>query len=108
LATIAPDTPRNLGPGWPPKKVRDAKPKYPAIPPGTTVRGTLMVYELLVGVDGKVAQVWTLRSVKFDRPFPAFDQAQVRALKQWEFEPYHVNGAATPFCMSVTTYLNLN
>ena len=66
----------------------------------------MWIGELLLSGDGKVTHVWPLREVQLVPPFPETNQAIVDALRQWEFEPFLVNGAATPVCMTVT--LNIN
>jgi len=91
-----------------PKAIRDVAPRYPAIPAGTEIAQAIHHYEVLIGTDGKVSQVWTLGTTRFEPPFPKFDRAIVRAIKQWEFEPYRLNGVATPLCMSMTMNVDWN
>jgi len=62
----------------------------------------MWIGELLVGFDGKVAHVWTLRDVRFTPPFPAFNAAIVAAIQQWEFEPVVVESKPTPICITAT------
>ena len=88
-----------------PRKIRDAKPKYPSFPAGTVGSGG-WVGEALIGSDGKIAQVWTIREVTIKPPLPAFNQAIVNAIRQWEFDPTRVDGVPVPVCMTVTVSIN--
>jgi hypothetical protein len=90
-----------------PKKTRDVPPKYPPFPPGTVAGLRGWVGEALIGADGKVARVWTIREVTIKPPLPAFNQAIVDAIRQWEFEPARVDDVAVPVCMTVTISINL-
>ena len=89
-----------------PKKVRDVSPKYPELPPGTTVGG-IWVGEALVDTSGKVTRVWPIREIRVKPPFPAFNSAITDAIRQWEFEPLSVEGKSVPGCMTVTVHINL-
>ena len=105
-AKVVGQTPTRAGKGArPPKKLRDAKPKYPELPANTMASG-MWAGEMLLDTHGKVARVWTVREVEFTPPFPPFNQAIVDAMKRWEFTPVAVKGIATPVCMTVT--LNIN
>ena len=89
-----------------PRKVRDVSPKYPELPPGTTVGG-IWVGEALVDTSGKVYRVWPIREIRVKPPFPAFNSAITDAIRQWEFEPLLVQGNSVPGCMTVTVNINL-
>jgi TonB family protein len=65
------------------------------------------VGEVLIDESGKVERVWTIREVKWKPPFPAFNQANVDAIRQWRFEPLIVEGKAVPFCMTVSATIDL-
>ena len=39
---------------------------------------------------------------------PAFDQAALDAVRQWEYEPTLLNGVAVPVIMTVTVNFTLN
>ena len=88
-----------------PKKTRNVFPKYPAFPPGTVGSGG-WVGEALIGSDGKIAQVWTIREVTIKPPLPAFNQAIVNAIRQWEFEPTRIEGVAVPVCMVIAVNID--
>jgi outer membrane biosynthesis protein TonB len=89
-----------------PKKIRDARPKYPQLPPATTLGG-VWVGEVLVDAAGKVARVWTIRAFQITPAFPAFNKSIVDTIQQWEYEPLRMNNEALPFCMTVTININL-
>jgi outer membrane biosynthesis protein TonB len=88
-----------------PKKVRHVQPNYPEWRRGTVGSGFWMG-EFLVGTDGTVVQVWTVRAVKFTPPFPQFNQAIVNAIRQWQFEPLLLERRPVPFCATVTVQIN--
>src|SRR5262245_24234869 len=62
-----------------PKRTRHATPQYPVIPPETTTKGGPWIGEVLVDQQGSVVEVWTIRDVGFNPPFPAFNRAIVDA-----------------------------
>lgn len=85
--------------GFPRKRVHK-KPEWPALPGGTSVAGNWLG-ELLIRADGTVARVWSLREPKLEPAFPPFNEAIVKAVGQWQYEPWMVGGRATPFCVTV-------
>ncbi len=89
-----------------PKKLRDARPRYPKLPAGTRASG-MWIGEMLLDTKGKVSEVWAIREVQFTSPFPAFNKAIVDAIRHWEFEPVVVKGRPTPACMTVSVNINL-
>ncbi len=89
-----------------PKKIRDLRPKYPQLPPGTTLGG-VWVGEFVVDATGKVARVWTIRPLQIRPPFPAFNKSIVDAIQRWEYEPLRVDNEPRPFCATVTININL-
>lgn len=89
-----------------PKKIRDVRPKYPELPPGTTLGG-VWVGEFVVDVTGKVARVWTIRPLQITPPFPPFNKSIVDAIQRWEYEPLRVNNEPRPFCVTMSININL-
>lgn len=89
-----------------PKRTRGAHPNFPALPPGTTVSG-VWVGEVLVDATGKVARVWTVRPFQITPPFPPFNRSIVDAIQKWEYEPLRIGKESQPFCLTVTTTVNL-
>ena len=87
-----------------PKKTKNVRPRYPALPPGTRQRGLgVWIGEVLVDSEGKVAKVWTVREPELTPPFPAFTDAIIAAIRQWEYERLILpKGGPTPFCLTVT------
>jgi hypothetical protein len=88
-----------------PKKLRDVRPKYPELPSGTLGSG-MWLGEALIDSSGKVARVWPLREVRLVPPLPAFTDAIMDAVRQWEFEPVLVKGKAVSVCIVVTVHIN--
>lgn len=88
----------------PPKKVHDVSPQYPDLPPGTvpSLTGSTWAGEALIGRDGHVHEVFSLRDVVFDPPFPRFSKAIAEAVHGWRYAPIKIDGRAVPVCMPVT------
>jgi hypothetical protein len=74
-----------------PKKLRHVPPNYPELPPGTQASGAWLG-EILSDNSGKVARVWALREVRFEPPFPAFNNVIKDAIQQWEFQALLAKG----------------
>jgi TonB family protein len=84
-----------------PRKTRHVPPEYPLIAQSARVQG-VVILEVVVGSDGTVTDVRVLRSI------PLLDQAAIDAVRQWEFEPTYLNGAAVPVTMTVTVQFTLS
>jgi hypothetical protein len=105
-AKIAGREPLVVAKGVPaPRKVRNVVPVFPEHPADMASSG-MWSGEVLIGTDGKVSRVWTIREAQFTPPFPQGDQAIADAIRQWEFEPAVVKSEATPVCMKVTMNVN--
>lgn len=85
----------------PPTKIRDIRPRYPAIAQSARVQG-LVIIEAVVGPDGRVQNARVLRSV------PLLDQAALDAVRQWEYTPTLLNGLPVPVIMTVTVRFTLD
>jgi protein TonB len=83
-----------------PRKITDVRPVYPAIARSARVQGVVIV-ETTIDPAGNVGDVRVLRSI------PLLDQAAVDAVKQWQFEPTLMNGAAVPVIMTATVNFTL-
>jgi protein TonB len=83
-----------------PKKIKDVPPLYPPLATSARVQG-VVIMEVTIQPDGRVADVRVLRSI------PLLDQAAVDAVRQWEFEPTHLNGKAVPVIMTATVQFSL-
>lgn len=96
-------TPVRVGKSVPqPKRIHYVPPKYPALPPGTSKSPGVWAGEFLIGVDGKVAQVWPIREFRFMPPFPPFNQVIVDSIKNSLYEPLKIDGRAVPVCVTMT------
>jgi len=78
----------------PPKRVKSVSPSYPAAAQAIGQRGIVIV-QLVVGPDGKVASAEIVRSV------PPFDDAALAAVRQWEYEPTKVDGQPVSVSMTI-------
>jgi hypothetical protein len=105
-ATFVGSKPRMLR-EWqgPPKKVRDVRPTYPDLPPGTRSSG-MWIGEILLDTHGEVSHIWSIRQVRLTPPFPGFNNAILDAVRQWQFEPFVVESQARPLCMTVSVNIN--
>lgn len=84
----------------PPTKIVDVRPVYPPEAKEAGIQGVVII-ETTIDRDGKVRDTKVLRSV------PQLDQAAVDAVRQWEFTPTVVDGAAVPVIMTVTVSFKL-
>jgi protein TonB len=84
----------------PPTKIRDVRPVYPDIAQRARVQG-VVILEATIDPTGKIADLRVLRSI------PLLDQAALDAVRQWEYEPTHLNGIAVPVIMTVTVNFKL-
>jgi hypothetical protein len=89
-----------------PWRTRRVSPTYPAIPKGTT-GGGLWIGEILINVEGKVSEVWTIREVKLTPPVRSLNKAITDAVAKWEFAPAAVDDVPVPTCQTVTVNVNL-
>lgn len=83
-----------------PMQTRKVNPVYPAIAQSARVQG-VVILEALIDEQGRVANARVLRSI------PLLDQAAIDAVRQWEYVPTLLNGAAVPVIMTVTVQFTL-
>jgi len=86
------------GPFNPPKKIRHVVPRLPAEVSSTTWLGAVVVNE-----KGGITEVHRVRPVNSDS---AVDAAVQKAIRGWRYEPYMVNGTATPICLAVKVQIH--
>jgi protein TonB len=84
----------------PPAQLKKVEPIYPPIAQSARVQGIVML-QATIGPDGRVADAQVLRSI------PLLDQAAIDAVRQWEFAPTIVDGAAVAVTMSVVVQFSL-
>lgn len=84
----------------PPAKITDVRPIYPNEARAAGIQG-VVILEVRIEGDGRVSQARIMRSI------PALDAAAVDAVRQWQFTPTLLNGAATPVVMTVTVQFTL-
>jgi protein TonB len=78
-----------------PRKIRDVRPVYPEEARAAKVQGVVII-EARIATDGSIVDARILRSI------PMLDQAALDAVRQWQFEPTHLNGAPVEVIMTVT------
>ena len=79
-----------------PRKVKDVKPVYPEEAKQNKIQG-LVKLEAKIDEQGKVIDVRVVASAG-----PLLDKAAMAALRQWEYEPFLVNGKAKQVIFTVT------
>ena len=77
-----------------PKRTKTVPPAYPAEAQAQGLRG-IVILELVIDTDGKVASVDVVRSI------PPFDEAALSAVRQWEYEVTKLDGKPVRVRMTV-------
>jgi protein TonB len=83
-----------------PALIHRVEPEYPGVAVGGKVSGTVIL-EATVNESGAVTEVTVLRSIK------VLDQAAIKAVKQWRYQPLVLNGQPVPFILVVTVTFSL-
>jgi protein TonB len=97
----APLKPRRVGGSvQAPALIHRVEPNYPPIAVSAKVSG-MVILEATVNAAGEVTDVQVLRSI------PMLDQAAVKAVKQWRYQPLVLNGQAEAFILVVTLTFSL-
>jgi protein TonB len=76
------------------------EPVYPWIAISGKITGTVIL-EATVNEAGQVTDVKILRSI------PLLDEPSIAAVKQWRYAPLLLNGAPSPFILTVTLTFSL-
>ena len=84
----------------PPQKIKHVAPIYPAGALSSRALGTVLI-EAVVGVDGKIHDAKVVHSI------PSLDQAALDAVRQWEFTPSRINGAAVAVIITVLVQFSI-
>jgi periplasmic protein TonB len=83
-----------------PALVKRVEPNYPGVAVAGKVSGTVIL-EATVNETGAVTEVNVLRSIIL------LDQAAIKAVKQWRYQPLVLNGTPVPFILVVTLTFSL-
>jgi periplasmic protein TonB len=83
-----------------PALIRRVEPDYPGVAVAAKVSGTVIL-EATVNESGAVTDVKVLR------PILLLDQAAVKAVRQWRYQPLLLNGQPVPFILVVTVTFSL-
>ena len=83
-----------------PRLVHRVEPEYPPIAVSALIEG-MVILEATVDHTGAVKDARVLRS------HGVLDEAAVRAVEQWRYEPLLLNGKPTPFVLTVTVSFSL-
>ena len=99
-----PDPPKPVRIGGnitPPRLVHRVNPEYPPIAQTAQIEG-IVILEATVDTSGGVDEVRVLRS------HPFLQQAAIRAVEQWRYEPLVLNGQPMPFVLTVTVSFSVD
>jgi protein TonB len=97
----APAKPRRVGGEiQAPALISRVEPLYPGVAVSGKITGTVIL-EATVDEAGAVTAVSVLRSL------PVLDQAAVKAVRQWRYQPLVLNGKPEPFILVVTVTFSL-
>lgn len=77
-----------------PRRLKEVRSDYPVVAQQARVQG-IVTLGCHVSAEGKVVGVEVFRGI------PLMDEAAVRAVRQWEFEPTVVDGVAVPITVTV-------
>src|SRR5260221_9926468 len=95
VSILMPVMPVRVGNDVPvPRKVKDARPIYPADALSAGAQG-VVVLDATIEPDGKVSTARVVRSIPF------LDAAAVAAVSQWAYTPTVIDGRAVPVIMTV-------
>jgi periplasmic protein TonB len=83
-----------------PALLKRVEPDYPGVAVSGKVSGTVIL-EATVNEAGVVTEVNVLRSIIL------LDQAAIKAVKQWRYQPLILNGTPVPFILVVTLTFSL-
>jgi protein TonB len=83
-----------------PALIHRVEPTYPGVAVSAKVTG-LVILEATVDETGAVSDVKVLR------PIPLLDEAAIKAVKQWRYQPLMLNGIPVPFILTVTLTFSL-
>ena len=84
----------------PPALNRRVEPEYPSVAVSGKISGTVIL-EATVNEQGEVTDVTVLR------PILVLDEAAIKAVKQWRYQPLILNGQPSPFILVVTLTFTL-
>jgi len=83
-----------------PALIKRVEPDYPGVAVAGKVSG-MVILEATVNESGVVTDVNVLRSIRL------LDQAAIKAVKQWRYQPLILNGTPVPFILVVTLTFTL-
>ena len=83
-----------------PALIHRVEPEYPGVAVAGKISGTVIL-EATVNEAGHVTEVNVLRSIL------VLDQAAMKAVRQWRYQPLVLNGKAEPFILVVTVTFSL-
>ena len=88
--------------GKPPKLIKKVNPVYPEEARKAGIEG-VVVLEATIDTQGKVAKLKVLEGEN-----DLLNKAAIDAVRQWEYEPFHLGGKAMPLMFTVTIRFALN
>jgi len=92
---------RAVGDVNPPKLIKEVAPVYPEIAKQAAIEG-VVILEATTNIYGRVIDTKILRSI------PLLDQAAIKAVKQWVYEPVKIGGEPKGIIFTVTVAFRLD
>ena len=83
-----------------PRRTRSVNPVCPETP--LPADGYVVIVEAVIGADGMIRNLQTLRPKPGDQQQQALAQSATDAVRQWEYTPTRLNNVPTPVIMTVT------
>ena len=115
------EPPKDHGCDWS-EAWRELHTRFPELPPGAkltdskrkkgtlerphsdvrrTVQGTWLV-EAVIDEKGKVRDAKVLRAPRIEPPWPEYEEALLRSIRKWTYQPVLVDGKPWPNCTTIT------
>lgn len=90
-----------------PRKIRARKPELSATTRAMRTHAGVLVYEITIGVSGKVTDVRLVKPVDRREPWPTLAEAWRTAILDWQYEPTVVDSKPAAVCMTVTVMIHV-
>jgi protein TonB len=84
----------------PPALIHRVEPEYPPVAVSGKIQG-------LVILEAEVNEAGVVTDVRVLRPMLLLDEAAIKAVKQWRYQPLVLNGTPVPFILTVTLNFSL-
>ena len=90
----------------PPKVLKRVRPSFPSKITDPRSSCLHVLHEALVSPTGDVAAVWSVRRKQADA-CPEFEEPAAAAIREWKYSPLLIGQRAVPFCIMVSTTIDV-